>query len=689
MSYRTLRTWATSISTLLCCSVAIAQWQGRPWHSATNSAGDRIRTWHELQAEYEPYRQLIEAIRERQSVAQFFTGAVQPANLVQTWTVDAGTTNILQDTIVATGFSASVVNGIYYAAGGGAWTNTSGVRLHDDDFFSDGWVIDTATDDFFIFPLYESAVGPVSDQWVTYYTLDPVPGATAEQTQTETMLLTDTVTTTNAFGPFQYNVGQGEQTAHPHLTRQAMAYIDTGIASLLSAYVDSGTVVWTNWSNAAITGFSGTSGLLKAARERTGIDWGIAHTNITESSTNVVYTYTRQPEVEMQWVLAEWVHDGDDWVRTVDKPFDDLVPVWHVPPTLRRVASTNTAPVTVILHGQAGVWGDREGLSVSETVDQGEDKTLADMWHSITNATLSAGARHDVIRVLYDGPVVLGGERPFRLYASDLDERAVVLDQMYITEVKTHHYNPHVQRIMTTAGLYDGWLDIHGSHADASVAWTVTNAPSILDGLQQRSYNELLPVDIDTGTTFPGPRLRWLFVNKLTQQYVLNQTTNEYEWRDHYTKRLIGEQTRARAGFRVVNTNMVSVLADLDAPDLVLVSHIQGWSGSRKISYPWYDAIESSVYAPYTTSYGHGAKLVVTNSPPVDFSQGTNYTAFVALEDHLPQPLPSFIAVADNAVPVGLFVNDLEARRDWGWQVHSPQGSMRLFLFWRFKYHDD
>ncbi len=610
MSLRRFATWAISISTLLCCSHAPAQWSGRPWHSATNSAGERIRTWHELQAEYEPYRQLIEAIQERVAIVRATVSTdFPPFELVQSWTVDAGVSNFTSEVgevLLASGFPGAV-NGWYL------WNESQDHYAHPDgyyifpDFFFSTWLL--SNDPNAWWGIYESETGPESGVWRDGNTYDIVPGAKTEflPAQELTWLVTTNVVTTNAVGPFEYQytdeTGTYTATGFPFVTHAAMAYIDLrlygyhavsytndltrhfvhprviedrryaerdtlgvltnaqGEVLEYPVYFESGTIyedipgAW-GWEVQYLGGIEpddvwggvNTYGGIRLSYPPTmhAGEIGGLWTNVTLVGqmlhTNTVRQFTRQPDVTNRWVLAEWSWDGEQWNATMNSRYDWNVLDSSLYPEVWITTTGNVASVTVDLDGDVlGGWvwaGYGSPISAIETNEQVVITTtnrysLDHRWYDIqfgSSVVGSAPNTGDYITVAYEGPIATYGRRPYRLYASDLEERAMYLDQLI------HSWGdplPGWYDVITHSGL----TDERAGRPRLLVNGTVTYVWASMGG-GMWGYHETGQTYNDRVVYYDGGLDVWVMTNKHTHATWPRTTGHDVEgpWvNDDYT----------------------------------------------------------------------------------------------------------------------------------------------------------
>lgn len=507
-----------SISTLPCFS---AGWEGRPWHQNTNAP-----TWQALQDNYAPFEQLVEALIERADVVRATVNTNYPRiELVQTWTVDAGSvTNIIgtNEVLVASGFAADV-NGTYTEAYPDYWV--SGDRIIAGP--ASGWTwlytweiyADYADWD----PDYGASTGPESESWVDFGGGTPVDGATVYgPASIEVNLVTTNVSTTNAFGPFPYSVevdgNTYSGTGFPHLTYAAMEWIDQQIDALseyyvplysitnpTSPYAPSGASIWLfkdAWDSDGDWSLVGNAGVGATYTGRYVTALGV--TNDWELSR-----YTRQPEITTHWALGEWAWDGTNWQATGSfESMDMRLPLETTNgPLVEAYSGTNGAAISVdvSLAGQTRVnhWGQTDIVTnVTETVSSGS--YAMNLWHQLgENATpttdgISTG---DYVVVSYKGPILLYGERPYRLYASDFDERAAVIDGFRYMPID-HEWSQY----SLDSKYYPAFTNVY-SGSDAKVSETFTDASTITtnDAVPYPAWSSVVPTDLALVLTNSAP----------------------------------------------------------------------------------------------------------------------------------------------------------------------------------------
>lgn len=450
---------AMSISILPCYSDTA--WRGRPWSENTNAP-----TWQALQSTYRPFEQLVEAIIERADAVRAVVNTNYPrVELVQTWTVDAGTvTNITEEGILASGFPAGSLsgrnyNGRYIKVTANRWDHEDqpDLSLERPGVFWEWelWEYDT------FFPDFGSDVGPASTEWVDFV-YAPVAGITVMiPALTNVTTQTTNIISTNEFAPFAYTVGTHSGTCFPHLTYAAMEWVDQQIEDLSAYYVPAVTTTSLPPSGAEIIltrdewDAHGDFSLIGNA----GV--GLTVTQVVDAVTNVMSAYTRQPPVTSQWVMAEWAWgptnrvpvvsagvtnwvNQDGWIQgRAFETMDIRLPLTYTNGPFVGAYSVTGTPISVQVDlvgsirtnhwFDAGIVEDRV-----ERVTSGNYATnLFRQLKLETSVYSGVGANTgDYIIVSYKGPITLYGTRPYRLYASDLDERAAVIDGLTLLRVE-------------------------------------------------------------------------------------------------------------------------------------------------------------------------------------------------------------------------------------------------------------
>lgn len=544
-------------STLPCFS----QWEGRPWADNTNGVN-----WYALQKEYQPYRQLFNALVERADAVRATVNTNYPMlQLVQTWQIDAGSvTNVLgSNTVVyATGFPLSYfgdnLNGGYESASGSTpWIKQDDAGLSISE--SGGlWYIGSYD--------YASSNGPASASWFDEWDANaPVSGSTSFGAAGNFVALIATnVTTTNAFGPFPYSVTVGETTYSgtglPHLTYAAMEWIDNTITDLSAYYmpVMYSTGVYHRASEWASGGPFSLIGMADVGHTETGTQYIVYPDGYVFTNHTAVSAYTRQPEITNNWPLAEWVWNGSNWVRTVTATFDMRRPLGSAGPLVEAYSVTGTPiSVTVILKGELRKdhWMQTGLTNGVETVQSGSTST--NLWESINFDTTIANGFNtgDVVTVAYRGPVVLYGTRPYRLYASDFDERAAVIDLLrYMSVPVNTRYN---QDAYPSAGVIPAWTNGVIAHIKTNAVVTAGT-----NNADHPAWSELLPFDPPGNEDISKPALTqiWTSYSLTRSSFPFNDGHPYYPTLLGYTNAITIEATQISAQLphtMIFTTNMM------------------------------------------------------------------------------------------------------------------------------------
>jgi len=435
-----------------------------------------------LQENYAPFEQLFEALVERADVVRVAANTNYPRlELVQTWTVDAGVvTNVIgtNEVITASGFSPSV-NGTYTEVGADFWVSGNRLLVGPASGWTGVYAWELYADWADWYPSYGAGSGPESTGWEDANTSLPAGGITAyAPAGVEVNLVTTNVTTTNAFAPFAYSVEVDgttySGTGFPHLTYAAMNWIDQQIDSLSDYYSPilpptnlppSGAEVWL-WQDAwDAHGQYSLIGGAEVGKTEEGTYVTVSTNRYGEVSTYTnawaLSIYTRQPPVASQWMMAEWVWGPTNWVEEISGGETNMVAqngwIGSAYGTQMELRLTNGASgplveayttggvplaVEVDLIGNVKLdhWWNAEGLvtNVTERVSAGGAAT--NLFYSLYNDTAivsgSGTSTGDYVIVSYKGPITLYGGRPYRVYASDFDERAAVIDHMHNMRVE-------------------------------------------------------------------------------------------------------------------------------------------------------------------------------------------------------------------------------------------------------------
>ena len=362
-----IRLSCSLIAAALLPCFALAGFTGFPLATSTNAGN-----WYEAQDLYQPVAQLYSGVVERCE----FSGVAVPS-IVETWTVSAGSSNNI------------VTNGL--------------------------------------------------------------PAAT--NVYTNIVLLTDEITTTNQIGPFEYEYtdpsGTYTSTAYPYVTRAFMNALDTKINALIPYYLDGSVVTNGNWNS--YFGIMSTNmprsksdevyyELLRASKagifDREGI--GTVRSTSTNDGgyvTGGLAYYTRQPATARNWLLSELHASTNDWQFVDVGGFDTRMYETNMVPVIQYIqGGTNAlATTSITLSGLALTHSNQTTYTTSEVVFVSSTTTVCALpWYDITNITTEAAINNtgDVFAVSYTNEIVLYGNRPYRLHATDLDERWVVLKNL-------------------------------------------------------------------------------------------------------------------------------------------------------------------------------------------------------------------------------------------------------------------
>jgi hypothetical protein len=556
--------FAISVTLTLTCR-CYSQWDGRPWHENTNAV-----SWHYLNAEYKPFEQLFDALVERADAVRAVANTNFPfLQYTQTWDFAVGlVTNVTgsNDLIIVSGFplggiSGKDFNGYYaYNTGDGWWENVDDwdLILSDVDI---GWgtkIWNWELYDFWsFFPEFGSDVGPESTAWVDDTDAQVDGGKTEYAPESvEVVPVMASVTTTNAFSAFDYSVvvdgTSYTGTGYPHLAWATLEWVDQQIENLSAYYVPvyvptNGATNLLYWDDDWAA--NGELSLIGNA----GVGLTVTGEYITVGGTTNEYVssrFTRQPEIAQNWLLAEYHFDGSNWVEIVNNEFNSyLSPDYAATgPYVKYVSATGgvgSADVSISgLVASAWHWFNGSKNATNETVATGNHAT--NLWMFISGAVVTAAAAYtgDYVAVYYDEPITLYGERPRRLYALDLDERAAVIDRLRYLQVSHNWIFSGTWKPETTNYFITDTLT--HTYQGGSIG---TNNPSY------PSWDNLFPVDV--AVDFEPFLAQNLFTFPLLQYYFYIETDVSLDIFDvptGYASKLVA-YTEARRGNLVYDIN--------------------------------------------------------------------------------------------------------------------------------------
>ena len=278
---------------------------------------------------------------------------------------------------------------------------------------------------------------------------------------TNVILLTDTITTTNQLGPFTYSYtdpsGTYTATGYPYVTRAFLNALDTTIDSLIPKFASTNSQVFTSgtydtdWFGVKYGWYWDNDGSLFyehalndfPAESKAGLFYreGVGYaTNLTTNAyfysseawvDGGIAWYTRQPATTIDWLLSE-SHYTSNGFTFVDIGALDTRLYQDIKPVVRYLQGGTNAlsAVSLTIQGSALVLSNQSTVATSEVVSVSATNTACTVqWYDITNITSASTSANtgDTYSVIYTNEVVLYGDRPYRLYAADLDERAAVL----------------------------------------------------------------------------------------------------------------------------------------------------------------------------------------------------------------------------------------------------------------------
>ena len=275
---------------------------------------------------------------------------------------------------------------------------------------------------------------------------------------TNVVLLTKTVTTTNQMSPFTYSYtdpsGSHSATGYPHVTHDFVSALDSKLDSIIPYFAD-GSVrsngnynayfsdvaeshptqldnVWYEWLMASKAGIFSRIGIGY-------VDENTITTNYGGYVTGGTAYYTRQPPVTRKWLLSEMhANTNGNWTHVDIGAFDKRMYATNVTPVVFYYSGGSNALTvsSLTITGSVLIVSNQSTVATSETVTiSGGTSSCANVWYDITgiSCTNVPDNSNDVFAVLYTNELTLYGDRPYGLYATDLDERWSVLTNL--TEV--------------------------------------------------------------------------------------------------------------------------------------------------------------------------------------------------------------------------------------------------------------
>ena len=182
--------------------------------------------------------------------------------------------------------------------------------------------------------------------------------------------------------------------------------------------------------------------------------------------------YTRQPATTIDWLLSE-THYTSNGFEFVDVGALDTRLYEEIKPVVRYLQGGTNAlsAVSLTIQGSALVLSNQSTVATSEVVSVSATNTACTVqWYDITNITSASTSANtgDTYSVIYTNEIVLYGDRPYRLYATDLDERAAVLGALTATLETSCSWT-------YTNDCNAAGVDLHGS------SWAAAKAGAIAD----------------------------------------------------------------------------------------------------------------------------------------------------------------------------------------------------------------
>jgi hypothetical protein len=342
-------------------------------------------------------------------------------------------------------------------------------------------------------------VGVTAPQWTHTLAISDTNGATAA------------ITITNALGPVETEFG----TAYPRVTHAMLAEMDDAIDALIPEFASTNIYLYPE-----ATGGSYTKPMLFSE-----IGVGLVSTNVahvgTNAVTNIVSRWTRSPERRWTENLIEMHYANNGWQLITAEAVE-----WYDPAATNAAAASvsvvTSTPMPFVSYGPTTTtWSvsltgiDLYGSNRTETVATGASCTVP--WHSITGTPVVSSFDTSITGawfcVQYTNDLTVYGDRPYRLYASDLDERAAVLAALVRTSV--------IQSVFTNT-YYTNW---YGTGLDSSDP-TYAAARAEAEGDWQPRPGNLIGPGLHYNYTYESAGRRSRVDSTYYRPYIRNLATN-------------------------------------------------------------------------------------------------------------------------------------------------------------------
>jgi hypothetical protein len=286
------------------------------------------------------------------------------------------------------------------------------------------------------------------------------------------------ITVTNAIGPVAYTNAWTNGLAYPVVSHAMLAELDDTIDALIPYFASTNIYLYPDSTGGRYTRqtFFSEAGI------------GLVSTNVqvvgTNSVTNVVARWTRSPERRWTENLIEMHNAGTNgWQLIAAQP----VEWWNPSASTATAASVSVvtgAPLPVVSYGPtSATWSvslagvDLYGSNRTETVTAGNACTVS--WHSITGTPVITGfdgsATGAWFAVQYTNNLTVYGDRPYRLYAADLDERAKALAALVNTSVIQSTFTNGYRYSASGRGLDSSDPTYAAARAEAEADWAETS----------------------------------------------------------------------------------------------------------------------------------------------------------------------------------------------------------------------
>ena len=504
----------TIAAVLLTATAAVADFAGYPWAAS-------VKTYN-VPSNFHAASQVFSGVQER-------AYAVGDAgiNLVQTWTVPAGSTTEVRDAILVYPFADPDYVGWYEHAGSDTYGAVFSNRWTGKSLFSgavvgqEGLILGEYD---WIGPslyAYTNSVGSpsVTNAWATNWQ-DAIYGGHIGGRSTgyagrltNTLALTTNVVTTNAVAPFLYTAVDGvTRTGLPWVTHALVAAIDSKLQGIVGNFIPTNLPGGLGQYMASTTGTNVNEDTNVAARafpkyslEGAIADAGVGYsTNVVTNwgghITNAVGIFSRQT-TSGPTLLAEvstW-QTGTGALHTVttnasyygqdDISGDGVLAPHYLPaiyPVIRMTDPTawtnagSTGIIYTITGNRIATNGTTQAVvsayEIGDGTYTGGTLTLTQLWATVTNLDLGGYQLPSgrTVSIIYTNPITTYGNiMPYAFYARDFDERAAVLSLMTTIEAGTPGWGVPLHG---TGVPYSAWYGFGTSQVSMAAAFAAAQS---------------------------------------------------------------------------------------------------------------------------------------------------------------------------------------------------------------------